>query len=438
MPEPDLPGSVFGDRVTIPRLILRYTVTGLVVLVLVAVATVYASRSIGTQEATGDAVRATSLVAEVAVEPVLTDGVLTGDPAALRAIDQAVRAHVVRGSLVRVKLWDASGRVVYSDEPRLIGERFELGEDATRALATGQPLADVSDLTEPENRFEERAVELLEVYERLQTPSGVPVLFEAYFSYAGVTEAGRGVWLRFAPYMLGGLALLALLQIPIAVSLAQRLRRTQAQREHLFTRAIQATDAERRRIAGDLHDGVVQDLAGVAFSLSAVSRRDGPSTSEVEDAADRVRQAIRSLRSLLVEIYPPNLYEEGLEAALSDLLARLGARGVETSLEIGVPVVDLDVDEIELLYRVGQEGLRNVAEHADARHVAITVQHEEAATVMRVVDDGRGIAPGPLPERPGHLGLRALAGLAGRIGATLEVDSQPGRGTVLRLEVPAR
>jgi signal transduction histidine kinase len=103
-----------------------------------------------------------------------------------------------------------------------------------------------------------------------------------------------------------------------------------------------------------------------------------------------------------------------------------------------VTVADLDVDEIELLHRVGQEGLRNVAEHADAQHVAITVQQEDAATVTRVVDDGRGIAPGPLPERPGHLGLREPAGLAGPLGATPDVDSLPGRGTVLRLEVPAR
>jgi two-component system, NarL family, sensor kinase len=433
-------GPASRDRVTIPRLVLRYTVTGLVVLVVVAVITVFASRLIGTQEATGDAVRATTLVAEVAVQPVLTDALLAGDPAALAAFDRSIRTHVVRGSLVRVKLWDETGRIVYSDEPRLVGDRFELSDEARSALSTGAPLADISDLSEPENRFEERAVELLEVYERVQTPSGRPVLFEAYFSYAGVTAAGRGVWLRFAPFMLGALALLALLQIPIAVSLARRLRRTQLQREHLLTRAIEATDAERRRIAGDLHDGVVQDLAGVAFSLSAVTRRgQGEQTMvEVEDAAACVRHAVRGLRSLLVEIYPPNLYEEGLEAALSDLLARLAVRDMQTSLEVSVPVAELDLDEIELLYRVAQEGLRNVAEHADARSVAITVEQVAATVVLRVVDDGRGLGPGPLPERPGHFGLRALADLADRLGATLELESGPGGGTVLQLTVPHR
>jgi signal transduction histidine kinase len=202
---------------------------------------------------------------------------------------------------------------------------------------------------------------------------------------------------------------------------------------------IEATDAERRRIAGDLHDGVVQDLAGVAFMLGAASLRgeDVPA-AEVADSASRIRQAVRSLRSLLVEIYPPNLYEEGLEAALSDLMAQLAARGIETSLDVDVAVKSLGLDEIELLYRVGQEGLRNVVEHAAATTVAITVGRVDGMLVMTVADDGRGIGPGPLPARPGHLGLRALAGLADGLGATLQLESPPGGGTVMRLEVPPR
>ena len=430
---------ISGDQVTVPRLVLRYVATGLVVLVVVAVATVYASRTIGTQEAINNAIRATTLVAEVAVQPTLTDAALDGDPAALAAVDQAVRTHVVRDSLVRVKLWDRTGRIFYSDEQRLIGQRFELGDDELAVLDTGVPFAEISDLSEPENRYEERAVELLEVYERVETPTGTPVLVEAYFRYAGVAAAGRDLWLRFAPYMLGALALLAVLQIPIAVALARRLRRTQAQREQLFLRLIEATDTERRRIAGDLHDGVVQDLAGVAFSLSAVSR--GPTRTldrhEVDAAAGRVRHAVRSLRSLLVEIYPPSLYDEGLEAVLSDLLARLAPRGIETALDVDAELSGLGVDETELLYRVAQEGLRNVVEHADADHVSIVVGRADGTLHLSVTDDGRGMAPGPLRAQPGHLGLRALGGLADNLGARIMVHSEPGKGTVLRVEVPA-
>ena len=264
------------------------------------------------------------------------------------------------------------------------------------------------------------------------------MLFEAYFRYAGVNEAGRSIWLRFAPYMLGALALLALLQVPIATALVRRLRRTQAQREQLFLRLIEATDTERRRIVSDLHDGVVQDLAGGAFSLGAMSRASARAVDaeEVATAAGQVRQAIRALRSLLVDLYPPSLYEEGLEAVLSDLLARLAGRGIETSLDVDAEVNDLGLDETELLYRVAQEGLRNVVEHAEAGRVAITIRRHGPTLVMAVADDGRGIPVAPVTLRSGHFGLRALAGLADGLGATLDLESAPGRGTVLRVEVP--
>jgi two-component system, NarL family, sensor kinase len=441
-PEPG-PGAVgpgiFGDQIPTTRLVLRYAVTGLITLVIVAVGTAWASRARGTQEAIIDATNATTLAAGVAVEPMLSDGVLSGDPVAIAALDDIVRRVVLRGSLVRVKMWDETGKIVYSDEPRLIGRQFGLREDEREALQTNLPKAELSDLSDPENVYEEPAVELLEVYLPVHTPSGAPVLFEAYFRYAGVTEAGRAVWLRFAPLSLGALVLLELLQVPIALALARRLRRAQSQREQLYRRAMEATDGERRRIASDLHDGVVQDLAGVAFSLGATARRlaaqRGEPEPSISDAADRVRQAVRGLRSLLVEIYPPNLYEEGLEAALSDLLARLAPRNIATSLDVDV-ATGLGVEVTELLYRVAQEGVRNVVEHADAGRVEISVSQDADTTVLCVVDDGRGLDDAAIPARPGHLGLRALAGLAESLGATLSIESQPGQGTALRLEVP--
>ncbi|HEY6746482.1 MAG TPA: sensor histidine kinase, partial [Mycobacteriales bacterium] len=196
---------------------------------------------------------------------------------------------------------------------------------------------------------------------------------------------------------------------------------------------------ERRRIAGDLHDGVVQDLAGVAFSLGAAARnpaRDPEDTATVREAAEQVRDGVRSLRSLLVEIYPPNLYDEGLEAALSDLLARLEPRGIETSLRVDAPLDKLDLDATQLIYRAAQEGVRNVVAHADAARVSIAVTAVKDCVVLEVSDDGRGL-PGPdLPQRPGHLGLRALGGLAATMGASLTLSSTPGKGTVLALEMP--
>lgn len=436
------PLSTFDDRVAPSRLILRYAVTGLVTLIAVSVVTAWVSRRLGTEDAIEDARRVTTIAATAAVEPILTDDLLAMDPDAIARIDRVVRDQVMRGSLVRVKIWSRDGTIVYSDEGRLIGEQFELGEESLEALSLPQgeaeSEAEISDLSKPENRFEEPAAKLLEVYLPVYTTTGTPVLFEAYFLYEGVAEAGRRAWLRFAPVTLGSLVFLELLQVPLVLSLAKRLRRTQEQREHLLERSIEAADAERRRIASDLHDGVVQDLAGVTFSLAAAARRlDGTAATEVGQAGDQVRDAIRSLRSLLVEIYPPNLTEEGLEAALSDLMARLDPRGIEATLTIDTAVADLSVDRTQLVYRAVQEALRNVVKHAQATRVGVTVTNgDDDGVVVRVVDDGQGFDPASVPQRDGHLGLRALAGMAATLGGTLFVDAMPGTGTEVRLEVP--
>jgi two-component system NarL family sensor kinase len=432
-------GAVFDQPIVLSRLMARYVLTALVALVVIAVFTAWASRGLGVRSAIDGANRRATLTAHAAVEPMLRDSILTRTPAALAPIDRIVRSQVLQGSLIRVKLWDTDGTIVYSDENRLIGRKFPLKEDEQAALQTGQTQAGLSDLSDPENQFEEPATELLEVYLPVVTPLGHKLLFEAYFRYSGITEAGRQLWLQFAPFSLGALLLLELLQVPLVLSLARRLRRTQNQREDLLRNALEATQEERRRIAGDLHDGVVQDLAGVAFSLGAAARnpaRDPEDARNVRAAADRVRDGVRSLRSLLVEIYPPNLYDEGLEAALSDLLARLEPRGIETSLRVDAQLDKLDLDATQLIYRAAQEGVRNVVAHADAARVSIALTTVQDCVVLEVSDDGRGL-PGPdLPQKPGHLGLRALGGLAATMGASLTLSSTPGKGTVLALEMP--
>ncbi|HEX9992057.1 MAG TPA: sensor histidine kinase [Acidimicrobiales bacterium] len=439
--EEQRPTSVFDDRVPVSRLVLRYAATSLVTLIVVAVVTAYVSRRLGTLEAIDDADRVANLTAGAAVEPVLDDGILIRSPSSIARVDRAVRDQVLRGSLVRVKIWDRDGTILYSDESRLIGQRFELAEEELEVLAGGESQAEISDLSEPENRYEEPATKLLEVYLPVHTPDGTPLLFEAYFRYNGVAEAGRRAWLRFAPITLGALVLLTLLQVPSAVSLARRLRRTQQQREDLLRSAIEATDAERRRIATDLHDGVVQDLAGVTFSLAAAAKeaeQTGNDGRQVREASDRVRDSVRSLRSLLVEIYPPNLYEEGLEAALGDLTAKLEQRGIETSLVVQAPVDKLGLDATRLIYRAAQEALRNVVAHARASRVDVSVTSADGTAVLEVSDDGQGLDTGRIPVKEGHFGLRALAGLAATMGASLSIDSTPGKGTTLCLEVPIR
>ena len=428
------------EPISVARLIGRFAVAGVVVLALVSALTALASRRIGTDQAIADAQRVTYTTGKGIIEPLLDPRLMEQDRDALEHLDQSVRDTVLKGSLVRVKLWSQDGVVLYSDESRLIGQQFELAGDKVEVLITGEAHAEVSDLTSDENQFETES-KLLEVYQQLYTTTGEPVLYEAYFRYSGVAAVGRRLWSQFAPIAIGALVLLQLVQIPLAWSMARRLRAGQVERERLLRHAIDASDNERRRIASDLHDGVVQELTGVSLGLAALGRADEIPRTQVLEASSAIRNSIKSLRSLLVEIYPPNLHEEGLESALGDLLGRLAVRGTATKLVVDVSNDDLEPERAAVLYRVAQEALRNVAAHAGAEQVRVTVSRIGADHAQLLVeDDGSGFSAEKASERfaAGHVGLRALTGLVAEFDGVLDVRSEPGSGTRVRVELPMR
>ncbi len=420
------------------RLIGRFAVAGVVVLALVSAVTAVASLRIGTDQAIADAQRVTFTTGKGIIEPLLDSGLVAQDRVALERLDLAVRNNVLAGSLIRVKIWSSDGVILYSDESRLIGERFELEADKLELLTTGEASAEVSDLSNAENRFETES-KLLEVYQRLELVTGEPVIYEAYFRYSGVAAVGRKLWTQFAPIAIGALVLLQLVQVPLAWSMARRLRAGQLERERLLRHAIEASDNERRRVASDLHDGVVQELTGISLGLAALGRGEVVPPAQVVEASAAIRNSIKSLRSLLVEIHPPNLYEEGLESAVSDLLSGLAARGVETELAVDLGTAELPRDVTALMYRTAQEALRNVSAHAQAQHVRVDLRLcNDRHVRLSVDDDGRGFSAEQLADRgsEGHMGLRSLADLVADMGGSLEARSSPGRGTSVRVDLP--
>ena len=404
--------------------VVRFVAAGLVVLGLLAFAAESMSRRTAHDEAISRAKEVTDVLARTLVGPTLADP----DPAAWARFDAIVRSRVLNKDLVRIKLWSADGQIRYSDVPALVGSRYQLGKDEQEILREGGVAADVSDLQAPENRYERPYKKLLEVYERIGAPNQPPLLFETYFLSSSVSADARHISSRFAKTGLLALLVLELVQIPLALALARRLRQREFEREALLQRALDASDAERRRIARDLHDGVVQDLVAVSLNLAS---------GEVDDAAAGTRRSIGSLRSLIVDIYPPSLHAAGLDAALADLLAGAANRGLQTRLSIA-PDLSCDPECEAMIYRVAQEAVRNVIEHARATSVGIEVARRDGRLAMEVCDDGRGFSHEELARRmaEGHVGLQLSRDLATTVGGELVVDSAPARGTTVRLEVP--
>jgi two-component system NarL family sensor kinase len=353
-----------------------------------------------------------------------------------------VHAQVLDGSIVRVKIWARDGTILYADDHARIGRRFALDAD-DRALFDGAgPPATLSDLSRPENSLERGRGKLLEAYSIVHTPNATPLLFEIYQRFSSVTASGHRLLRAEAPPLFGGLLVLLLFQVPLAWSLGRRLQRGHRDRAALLANAVEASAAERRRIASDLHDGVVQNVAGVAFGLAPLARA-AERRGEHHDAAElrrsisQLRQGIRDMRTLLVEIHPPNLESIGLEAALHDLLSPLEAHGLETSLDIALGAPGDPTDA--LVYRVAREAVRNVQAHAEARSIHLALSHPSpAATRLVVDDDGRGFAPADRERAStsGHVGLTLLEGLVEQAGGTLSVRSRPGGGTTVALELP--
>jgi two-component system, NarL family, sensor kinase len=423
--------------------LVQFALCGIVATIAIGVLAVAVSREIGTEQAIHDAKQSTRLVAEGFVAPNIDDAVLAGDADALRDFDAVVRKDVLRDGIVRVKVWSPDSRIVYSDEPRLIGRRFDLDASERAALRGGAVVAEMTDFG-PENRFEPRRGKLLEVYVPIRTSAGRPLTVEAYQRFSSVAASGRRLWLAFAPALLGGLLLLLMITLPLAWALARRVRLGRQQHEALLLKALNASQTERRTIAADLHDSVVQGLAGAAYSLEAEAARfdrraDAEAGEALHRSADVVRENVRALRALLVDIYPPNLHRCGLAAALGDLAKVSTSRGLPTSADVPATLV-LDEATEHLLFRCAQEALRNIHKHARATSAAITIRHDDDRVLMDVLDDGVGFDPAVIERRreEGHFGLNVVRDLVTDAGGDVRFASAPGAGTRVRVELPIR
>lgn len=248
-------------------------------------------------------------------------------------------------------------------------------------------------------------------------------------------SGSRGIW------VLGGLAVLAVIVGAWAVGLQFLVHRQSSVIRQQARQ--QATLEERQRIARDLHDTLEQELVGVTMLLDTAARKLPHSQSEAAEplglALRLLRRAREESRSTIREMRSVTLEQRGLPAALEELLRPLATVGgatfhVQTT---GKPARLSGSIETHLL-RLAQEAVANATQHAQPRQIDLSIDYDPAEVCLQIRDDGTGFDPA-VPFSPGeHFGLQGMRERAEKIAARLEILSEPGKGTTVKVSVPQR
>jgi two-component system, NarL family, sensor histidine kinase UhpB len=213
------------------------------------------------------------------------------------------------------------------------------------------------------------------------------------------------------------------------------LERLEAERRESAARALAAQEAERQRIARELHDQVGQTLSAAAIQVQRARDSDGDSEGGLDAAAEAIALTLEDVRRIGRELRPEALDDLGLRNALIALCRRLeNQSGVRIERALGGRVPPLSAEQELVVYRVAQEALTNVIRHARASTAALELCAARGHAVLTVADDGRGVTLPELGAGTGIAGMRERAMLA---GGTLAIDSVDGNGATVRLELPA-
>lgn len=418
--------------------LVRFTVIGVLALAALSVATVVASRDLTKDEALEDARARSAVIAGEIAAPLLNRAVRRGDVMATQEFEAALRARLDDRALTHIKIWDADGRVVWSDETGLVGSTFALSKEVRALFGTNGDVVRISGSEGAEHLYDGDAP-LLEVYVGSRDADGVPFVFETYTSSQRMDTVRRTILRELLPAALGVMLLSGIGVLLLANALARRTERIQVQRSEILDRSMSSWHVERRRLAHDLHDGVIQDMSAMSYVLPSVLERlpRDAATADLRAAVARMSEVLRrdlvALRSMVTDLFPSELTEERLERAISEFAPRLLEAGVTMELRVP-PDLDLEPDLAGLAYRVVREALRNVERHARATRVVVDVQQDDALLTITVTDDGGGL--GTVDAEESHAGLRLLADLLRDLGGELDVRDGDTGGVVLEARIP--
>jgi signal transduction histidine kinase len=216
-----------------------------------------------------------------------------------------------------------------------------------------------------------------------------------------------------------------------------------SERKQLEREVMQVATRVQQRIGGDLHDGLGQQLAGIAMMLQGLGQRVAhagsvPLSSDVDEIVKLVNAAIRSTRSLARGLSPVRPSREGLLEGFEELVNQVLERyRIRVHMELSLPdEMSLDENTATNLYRIAQEGVLNAARHAHAAQIHLRLRVAGPDVELLVIDDGKGFDPQQFAQ--GGMGLRIMRFRAQLIGGYLSVESRPGAGTTLRCRCPVQ
>jgi|tagenome__1003787_1003787.scaffolds.fasta_scaffold20964531_2 two-component system NarL family sensor kinase len=420
------------------RDLAAFLLVAVVTLVAVAAGTAVFSERVARASALAEAERSAVRMAQFLIAPILEEA-LAGVPGRWEELERRVQNRLEDQSVKALFIWTSTGEVLYASDEELIGSVLDPTPEL-RTAAAGNVVADVKAQSEL-NFAGEGEQPLVEVYAPLPGTSR-PLALELYLSNDGIERQAMLLRGQILPLAVGALLVLQLVQVPIAVSLVRRVRRQDVERASLLARNLTASDNERRAIAADVHDGPVQELAGVSYGLSALRDSVAP---ERRSAVDRMvaatRDAVESLRRMIIDLYPPDLSGAGLPDALEDLAAAARRRGLVVTVRSSA-LPDLSTDAAATIYRTAKEALTNIEKHSGATYVWLDLQPDELrgrpAVRLCVDDDGVGFpATRPDHRSNGHIGLRLMADRAADLGGDLRLENRDGGGASLTLVIPA-
>jgi len=351
------------------------------------------------------------------------------DPVLFAQFDEEVRLRLLGGETVRVKVWGPDGTILYSDSPDLVDRQFELSKAAQEAFE-GEPLFNISDLSDPAHEGEREMGSLIEFYIPLEDRFGevlsvleVEQRVEALETH--IVHIQRNVWISIGL----GLGVLSIFMTSLTLTGARRSNHRRRLAEDLLGQVLRAREEERRRIVGALHGDVGQALYRLLYRLEGSQAKvNDPALigKELSLAADIVREIDANLRSELRLLHRSEVEDVGLRPALTELIDTTRS---ETDLAV---TLDIDLSSppgpvpASALFAAAEEGLINARKHARASTVSVRLWSDTTRATLEVADDGIGV------DAVDGIGLATTRERLDALGGGLSVRRRRGGGTLLR------